>query len=625
MPADSLRVVFWSLRLGVLALLAIVTGPAAAESPIVWVPESNTVVRFLNSAIDALNKDDPARAEARARKTLEQQETFGEAHLLLGVALSRQGKVDEALAVLSTLDQRAPGRAPILSEIAMAWFAKEDFAQAGAYAMDAVQRDPDELAGWQALTLVRGRTGEYALLGEELENEEERSGRPAIACFQVHRWVGQGELARAGEALERCEGAESRPFIENAGAALAAAGGSGEERSLRGAAALMSAAVDAFNAGEFSRAERLAGRALDVGATPVRALLIRAEALYWQDKFKEARADIDRMLGDTGSWVTVSSDGSMEGVLTKAAEEDTVRRMRRAASILVVLHAREGDHSAAQRSLADARQALGDIPALRAAEIEALHIAGEDGKAWSALQAALAAGDDPVALAASATKLAYEAAAVASEEAVTQVLQSATPVLLYNLAAGAFNANLYPRCLQVAEALIAPPEAIVAGMPVHRDDLASLQGQPLALGFRCAVAAESTDRAQVLGAQARWVAPLDPDAVWAHAVSLYTAERYEETLAVLDAAGARSVGGKAGTEAWELGISALLGLGRLDEALEASQDPRAPLAARQRTVAALGAAGREGDAASLLAKVCPELPAREKRECESRRAALDRR
>ena len=161
----------------------------------------------------------------------------------------------------------------------------------------------------------------------------------------------------------------------------------------------------------------------------------------------------------------------------------------------------------------------------------------------------------------------------------------------------------------------------MARQPEHAAELAQVRDKALALSFRCAVLAEDLDTAHRRGVSAGWGSPLDPDAVWAHAVALYNAGRLADTVTVLADSGAADVGGTTGTEARDLSISALVGLSRWDEAKAECLQENASLAARQGTASALAGAGRASDAADVLALVCPELPPKDRAACESERSA----
>ncbi len=586
--------------------------PAAAAPAIVWVPESNHVIRFYNQGADALNQGDPARAEARARRALQVQESFGEAHLLLGTALQRQGRLDEALDVLSALDQRAPGRSPVLTELAITWFAKEDFGRADAYALDAVGRQPSHDAAWQALTLVRRRTGSVEPLLQMLHEERARSDRPQLACFQAQALAAAGDPVAGAAALEECRAGGDSTYLANAQEVL---GGPSEEGDGQSAPELLNAAAAAFDAGDLSRAVRLATRALDAGAPPVQALLLRAEARHRADDAAGARKDIERALGGGESWVRVQREGELVGVLTGADEDRLRERMRRAAGVLVRIRAADGESEGWRASLDTARRELGDGAALRAAEAVALQLEGQLGKAWEVVRGALEGGDDPVGLGAVAADLGYEAAALASDPVVEAVRLRATPVAVYNLASGAANANLWTRCLALTDGLLRDG-GTVARSPRFAAELATVQSPVAALGYGCAVGAEDLDGALARGRAAQWGPPLAPEDLWAHAVALARDQRFADVVEVLDASGAPRVAPAGAAAATDLLIAAHLRLGARDAALALVRSGPATAVARLEVGAALLEAGRTADAADLLDGTCPELVGAERARCE---------
>ena len=608
-----------ALRLLPLLLLAEV---ALAGAPVVWVPDSNTVVRFYNQAVDALNRQDPARAAARARKAIEAQETYGEAHLVLGIALARQGQLDASIEVLAALDQRAPGRSAILTELAQVWFAKEDFARAEAHALDAVSRNPDELRAWQALTLVRRRTGAHDELRVELETEMGRSGQPEIACFQAQNLVDLNRPTDALAALQRCRESEQLAFVQNAVGALRKSGVDvGEaDAPVSSSAELVNRGVAAYRAGELRRAEHLAGRALDAGAPPVVAALLRAQVRYDAGDFEGARADIDAVLGEGGTWVRLHEDGALTGVLTQQDADDVKVRLRGAAGVLALLHARAKDSESVTNAMIDARSALGDSAELRAAEALAMHTLGESRKGWGILRAAYEGGDDPTLLASTTTELGVGAAAVADDAVIAMVADRATPTAIYNAALGASNASLTARCLGLLESLRGKPGSSVATSEQFALERAEVAPSAASLEYACAVQGGRWDEARALGEAASWGAPLDPADIWAHSIRLYEEERSEELLRVLEASGLAE--DEAYLGARDLVVHAHLSLGNLDAACSAVAVAGASEAAILEVGAALVPAGRQDEAKALLGPLCGKLEGDQATRCRKLLALL---
>lgn len=591
------------------AALCVGLGVAHAASPMVWVPASNTVIKFYNAAADALNRGDPLRAEGKARKAIEAQETFGEAHLLLGTALARQGRLEEALGVLGSLDQRAPGRALVLTELAVTWFAMEDFGRADAYAMDAVGRNPDEDAAWQALTLVRRRTGDLDELQSALEGEQARSDRSAIACFLVQSLVSLDRREEAEQALMRCQELGGGQFVENAARAL----GAGLAQSSTGPAGLLDASTAAFNGGEYGKAAKLAGEALEAGAPRIQGLLLRAEARYRNGEFGASRNDLREVLGDQGSWVTVQRDGSITGALTDAAARSLRERLVGAAAVAVLLDARDGADW--RGSLADARAAFEDTPRLRAAEVQALLVVGEAGRAWTLLSEALTRGDDPRGLADVAIELGFGSAAVASAGAIDLVRTRGTPLAVYNLASGLANANLAAECLGVVRALVGPANETFARDPGNQSEWSGIADPIRSLYYSCAVHSGGVDLAATLGAEAGWTAPLEFDDVWTHALGLLEAEKFDVLLALLEGSGARE--GVRGAAATDMSVYSQVRLGDLDGALAVCGGASCGAAARLEVGIALVQAERFSDGKDLLERTCDELKGKQRSVCKA--------
>lgn len=601
----------------ILTLLVVlgVASLAHAAKAIVWVPADNNVVKFFNQAVDALNNNDPARAEARARKAIERQDNYGHAHKVLGMALARQGKLDEAINVLGTLDQRAPGRAAVLSEIAMVWFAKQDFERAGAYALDAVGRNPDHVMGWQALTLVRRRTGETDDLAEELAQEMGRSQRPEIACLQVSNFADLGRLDDAEEAMLTCEGAEDSSFLQNARATLAHAEGTLQPDDLstgHSPTELLNKGVVAYREGDSAKAERLATRGLDAGAPRVPGLLLRAQVRYDRANYEGARKDIDGVLGEGGSWVTLSSNGSLSGILTKQHEIDLEERLRGAAGVLVLLNAREGDSAAATLALQDAREALGDSPELRAAEATALHLLGDSGKGWSVLVAALDGGDDPKLLSVSASLLGTQAVLVASDEHVGVVLSKAAPTPIYNLAVGALNGNAPERCALALAALRAPEGANVATSPAFAAELVPLLPAVRRLQYSCAVRGSDFAGAMALAKELGW-GEFDESDKWNHIVALYKAENHRDLLVVARASGLLET--PRVDQLRDVMVFAHLEIAELDEALAIANLPGVKDQTRLEVGIELAREGRP-EAEALLTSTCGKVKGEDKERCQ---------
>ncbi len=599
------------MRAGGWLLVGLLTlaSPAVAGDGLVWEPKDNRVVGVFNAAIDLLNTGQPGPAEARFRKVLKLQEDFGPAWIALGQTLYRLDRPGEAISAYERVVASAPDHAEVLAPLAYALFGAQRFEEAQAAASRAVDALPDAQDAWQILVMSEVRLGTYPRIADRLASLRAVRDTPDLACYaaQVLAEMEQADAAEA--AMMVCRDAESEALVWNSETAVAEARGDAEavsrfaEELGDDASTAFNHAIDAFNQGRFDEVEALASRAIKLQYPTPAPTLLRARARYELGKAAAARKDLREVLGDDGSWVRVTKQGSLTGVLTKSQELELGEWMRGGAAVLVLLHVDEGDLKGASKAVVDARLAFGDFPALEAAEAMVVRAQGQEGKAWSMLAHALR-GESSSYVLRIASVLVAESPATATDDAVLAVAERGSPTLVYNLAVGSTNAGLQGRCLSLVDVLVAAPDPKRADLARWVQDLPELLPGVLGLGYDCAVRQPDLAAAERFGALAGW-GSVPAWAAVSHADQLYDAGQLDAVIAHLRRCG--SADGPQGGWAVALLVSAHLDRGELDQALTWARHRAADPITHYNAGTALGVAGRNAEARELLGAACPEL------------------
>ena len=586
-------------------LLALMAAPALAGDPLEWEPANNKIVSAFNQGIDLLNGQQLGAAEAKFRKVLTLQPGFGPAWMALGQTLYQLDQPADAIPLFVRVAEE-PDHPEALTSLAWALFGAQRFDESQDAASRAVDAQPGDADAWQALVMAELRLGTDRRIADRIAAAREARDRPDLACCAVQVFTEMGGLEQAEAAMHLCRDSENPALVGNADTQLRVLQGDGSaitERTVElgdDSGAAYARAVEAFNAQDFAGAEGLCTRAMKLDHPTPAPLLLRAEARYEQDKRAAALKDLQAVLGDDGSWVRISTRGNLAGVLTKRHELDLLDRMHGAAALLVLLHVRAADLDRADQAVIDARTAFGDFSALYAADATLAAARGEAGRAWLAISAALR--DSPGRWTHRlASRLAFEAASTATEEAVDTVLAHGAPSVVFNLATGASNANLGRLCVRVVDALSAEG---AERSPGWEDERLELVPRALALGYTCAVRSPDLAAAERLGARASWSA-LDAWSLVKHADLLYRDGQHAAAVAHLD-----RTGGTTGEQApWAVALMARCAadLDRLDEVARWARHAVADAPTRYFAGATLAAAHRLEEARELLGSACPEL------------------
>ncbi len=549
-----------------------------------WEPEGLEGIELYNATIDALRVADPVGAEEVARELVELQPDCGSCQILLAQSLRLQNRADEGLAVAQPVARQHGEQPRAWTEVSACAFASQDFELAAKAAETAVKLDPTSDTALHALQMVYMRTGAYGKLERAFDKAEKVQDPATVACMRVQLSVAQDDEEGAQAHWATCQTSSDSSWIDWARYQIEPAEGP------------YSKLFAAMASGDVATAERLARAQLQESPKDLVARMMLAHALYYQGRWDEAGVELEQVFGG-GHWVVVDPTGTLHGVITKETAEAMTALMGNAGVLLVLTHLEAGRLDEARATLDAARDDLGPLPGLKAAEARLSLAQGDMATADRLLQEAISEAPEDYLV----RHIVGQVTTTHGKE-LSPELSAAVAGLgwqpAYNLAVAQVNGGEPQLCL----------ETLASSSPED-------QGVVLFQGLRYSCAVGTRDLALADAARAEVTDP-EPTAVYNHALLAINDLQHERALELLEG----SSPSPAILESWTgLQVSALTTLGRLDEAVVLS--PQASPRVRFDLAIELQIAGREFESRRLLESACPELTGPAQRECQDLLAA----
>lgn len=560
---------------------------------------SRSSQRAINNAVEALGAGDPVRAEVMYRKALDGEPDCGMAAHGLGVALIRQDRPAEALALLTDLAATWPEELEVLTALSVAAFAAQDFSTARTAALLAIGQDSTSLEATAALLAVLLRQGEQSLAMQVIEDARGKLAGPSLACLEAQVLVEGGQVAAARSLLSYCRQSPELALVAAVSGQLAP----GSTASLAdevGAAAVagITEALGALNAGDPATARSILDGVLTASPDRIDARVLRARCHRALGDLDAARTDLEEAF-EGESWIEVHASGAMSGILLKSHEEQLNTLLADGIGLLVDILIESGDIAAARQQLTVAEGALGAGPHLAAAQARLLRATGDAAEAWRRLGLALTTWMDEEVLLTVAGEWGLAEPGALPEEAAAALSRSSRWADRYNLAAIYYQSGQHADCIsQVRDTTGA----------LSLNDAA--RTQLWGLGYRCASHAQDLRATEEAARFAGPMSSLDPVARVNHALMRYSDGQGHDALAPLAGlSGPPQAAAMAATIAVRVHGEA----GEWPEAMSASS--RATPADRYWLGKRLVNEGALAEGISVLSAACPGLAGAERVAC----------
>jgi tetratricopeptide (TPR) repeat protein len=596
------------LTLGLLAALAL---PAQAA----WLPPLPQHARY-GEAASHLAAGELGEAEAGFRAVLAEDPDCGMAQHGLGVAMLRQGRLEQAVAQLQGVTRAWPQRAEGHTALSVAHFARQDFTAARQSAQAAVAAAPADTDANAALVEVLLRQGALDE-ARALVTRARAAGLPSgtLACLDVQVAAEAGDRALARSALFACLRGGSSELVM-AVRARAGEGGAAAQAGAAGARELVAVAqaVDLMRDGETAEAAAILDEVL--GRSPGRtdARLLRARARAAQGQRAAAREDLEQAFSGK-TWVDVHASGAMSGILRMSDERALQREVARGAALLVDLLREEGQLTEARARLGDFRERWPAAAPLVVAEALLLETEGKTDEAWALLDSALAASpDDSTIVLQAAARLALRAPEEVPPRLQARIATAGDWRDRYNLAVAERKAGRTSACRDIAVETLAG-----AAAPTRPEDGVRVA----ALAHRCGVEAGDLSTADAQLAAAGGRESLSPVLAYNHALLRQQAGDPAGAWSLVGPHALSPPGDAAAAQAMtSLGLRLAVDLGELDSGLAVARAEASPPKERVRLVKPLLEAGRIADALGVLDAACPALDGDQGERCRSLQAEL---
>jgi predicted Zn-dependent protease len=474
-----------------------------------------------NAGVDALNAADPVAAEGHFREATALDPAWGRAALGVAMALTRQDRAADALALLEPLALEHPDEVMLWTSLSEVRFTARDFPGAEAAARRAITLAPADLAAHHALVDVLLRTGEPMTASAALDAAEASTAGPAWACLRVRIAAETKDLGRLDALLADCQGAEPQ-LVDTARTAAAAARGERVEAGSNAVQDMLGQAdraIALLRVGRVEEATALADALVAAHPRDTRVHILRGRVAYVANDPANAIRHY-RLAFDGDDWIEVHRDGMRTGILTHSQEVEWERMVLGAAATLAALSAEAGQVAEARQLLERARGRFGERPELDAAAAWVAMASDRPSEAWDALERALA-GEDPGVVDSLASDLVFTYAASLPEPMIG-LLGSVKghPGVLLNAAAGLTNHSRG-----------------ALGLPLLEAVWDEVTDRPLAvgLGYTAAIQTRDLEAAGTWHARALAAGALDPLTVRNHVSILLDAAKHEAALALLAA------------------------------------------------------------------------------------------
>ncbi|MFT5681175.1 MAG: Tfp pilus assembly protein PilF [Myxococcota bacterium] len=553
----------------------------------------------INHAVEALEANDPARAEVIYRKALTGEPDCGRAAHGLAVSLHHQDRVAEAMALLVDLAETWPEQPEVLTALSVAAFAAQDFPTARTAALQAIGLDSGSLEATTALLAVLLRQGELPLAVQVIEDARGKLAGPSLACLEAQVLIEGGQVETARGLLSYCRQSPETALVA-ALSGLLAPGSTASLADRVGAAAVagITEASSALNAGDPATARSILDGVLTTSPARIDARLLRARCHRDLGDLSAARADLEAAFeGDT--WIEVHTSGAMSGVLLKSHEELLNAQLANGMGLLVDILVESGEIDAARQRLTLAQATLGTSPHLTAAQARLLRTTGDVAEAWRQLQLALSTWADEAVLLNMAGEWGLAEPETLPEGVADALASSPRWGDRYNLSVIRYQSGQYADCT----AQVRSATSALSLTDAARQQLWSL-------GYRCAAQAQDLDATEEAARFAGPMADLDPIARVNHARMRYAAGQGHDALAPLtDLSGSPQVTEMAATittrvhgeaEEWSQAIAASSG---------------APAPERYWLGQRLAADGDLAKGIGVLSSACPDLIGEERIRC----------
>lgn len=363
-------------------MLTVLLCAAATTASAAWDPP-RSARRPYSEALVALGTGRVEDAEDLLREILRDTPDCGMCQQGLGVAVLRQGRVDEARRILSSASEGWPDHAETWASLSAAAFVGQDFVAARDAAARGVDVDSGSLDAQAALQQALLRLGDLDAAEVALDGSRPHLPEPVVACFEVQLTQERGRAPTAA-LLDACRRAGTPDLV--AGALSRSGGGDAAVGAMAARLGLdpvllVAQALDLAGEGDAAGALGLLDGLLEGWPHRVDARALRAQLRRASGDDAGALADLEALL-EARSWVDVHRTGGMSGILTRSDERRLAGTIAEAAALLVDLHVEAGRLDAAASRYADARS-LSLHPAILAAGTRLALARGDVGAAWA--------------------------------------------------------------------------------------------------------------------------------------------------------------------------------------------------------------------------------------------------
>lgn len=559
-------------------------GLLASAAHAAWEPTQKKSVKSFNEGVAAFNAGELEPSLAALDLALEQEPDCGRCQLLRGHLLLRLNRAEGALAAGRALSRKHRDLPDPHLLVSLAAFAAEDFAAAGKAANRVTELAPDLADGWDQRLLVALRVGDRADGAASLAQLERLLPPGDYACEAAQTHMGWGDVDAAAAHVEACTSPGVRASVVSA---IKAERGEGRDdlADVLGDEGTFDAyhrAVEAFNDRDFERALTEGRAALEERPDAPSCRLLVGRTLGALGDEAGALEMLETVLGAQPK-VDVTRGGHFVGITTKRNERIYLTEV--AASVVVytrILVAR-GDVERLRSGLDKLGEQWPELGAVEGAQALLAFLQGDRARAWSLLDRALSAHPDDDSLAEFAGALMARDPDHVTRPALERLQRQGAAISAYNTAVRLLEQGAPGACVRLLDG---------ARMSAKLADPAAQ--------LRVSCASRAGDAGAVAAAveAAGGVAGLKPAQRYNHALGQHQGGDLEGALVTL--AGLALEDDELAGMVNHLRFNALLGLGRLDDALGAAEAPGVPHAGRYNLAVALRDAGRLDDALAAV-------------------------
>lgn len=575
------------------AYLFVISASLAARPH--WAPYASEAADY-NLAVEALDACAFKPAEEVLRDVIHRSPDCGLCRQALAITLVRQERPEEALQLLRPLAEDHPNQADVFSLMAVAARTANQPATAREAAVRAVTLQPAQLDAQRSLLSILLTEPDLDAAQAAVASANAHLQPAAQACLRAELLLSSGQVANAQRPLEACVAAHPQLGDELALKRAHAEGDLAAFRALVDAQHLAplrskSSAAVLLEAGDIPAAAAALDDALQQRPGDIDALLLRAWCRWLLGQPESAEQDLIRLLTQPPAAYT-----DEQGRLFVAHNWRALRRQGLSLYVTVLADSQRTDE--ARRRLSAERGALGEGPALAAADVVLLLAEGADEAAASAWAAAAGRWPASEALAAAAVRL--DRAVALSADGLDWLSGGASPAHLLQLAEQRHQDGDHDGSMDA-----------LAQLGDH--DERAVRHRALQLAHRSAVAAEDLPSAERLRqAMAADRCVLDAPAALRHAWLLGEAGEDAAALALLGGAGADAA---ATDQQRSLAVWLLTRTGQLSPAAALVAEGTVEAGQVANLAVALYADGQRQRGRAMMAEACARMDSDEAGQC----------